>query len=365
MHINKISPSYKALRFIILVLVVGVFLSCSGQKGTAIAQNVTGEIVEEIDERIWEIFQDTKGNYWFGSNGRGVYHYDGSTLKRFTTNHGLVDNTIRGMQEDVHGHVFIETPKGISKYDGNTFETLKVIRSSANAWKLEPNDLWFGYNAYDLYRYDGESLMELQLPRQDLEKAFGIETSGVSFQDINNSPYAVFGVNKDKAGNVWFGTATAGAFRYDGDSFLWFGEKELSQLPDGRVPGVRSMVQDADGNFWLSNFLSKYKIDSNLPKGYEKMPAVYIATEVLEEKLPYFMSGVLGVEGNLWMTTYGGGVWKYDGDTLSNIEIKNEEGEVLLITIFEDRDGVKWLGTDNDGVYKQNGDQFEKFEIKK
>ena len=77
------------------------------------------------------------------------------------------------------------------------------------------------------------------------------------------------------------------------------------------------------------------------------------------------MSGVLGVEGNLWMTTYGGGVWKYDGDTLSNIEIKNEEGEVLLITIFEDRDGVKWLGTDNDGVYKQNGDQFEKFEIKK
>ena len=58
----------------------------------------------------------------------------------------------------------------------------------------------------------------------------------------NNSPYAIYGLNKDKDGNIWFGTVTAGVFRYDGTSFLWIAEKELSTLPDGRVLGVRSIL---------------------------------------------------------------------------------------------------------------------------
>jgi ligand-binding sensor domain-containing protein len=240
-----------------------------------------GTTVSELDNQIWKIFQDSKGKYWFGSNGRGVYYLDGNKLKLFTTTDGLVDNSIRGIQEDNIGNIYVETPEGISKFDGKQFTTLKAIKSSYNQWKLNPNDLWFGYNAYDLYRYDGDSLFELQLPRKDLTKAFGIETEGVPFKGLNNTPYAVFGVNKDKAGNIWFGTATAGAFRYDGNSFLWFGEKELSTLPDGRVPGVRSIIQDKEGYFWLSNFISKYKIEPNNLQ-YEKKEIIEKRTQIFQ-----------------------------------------------------------------------------------
>ena len=66
----------------------------------------------------------------------------------------------------------------------------------------------------------------------------------------------------------------------------------------------------------------------------------------------------------LWMTTYGGYVWKYDGKELLNFPIKNGKKEVLLISIYKDNQGVLWLGTDNDGVYKQHGENFEKFEPK-
>ncbi len=62
------------------------------------------------------------------------------------------------------------------------------------------------------------------------------------------------------------------------------------------------------------------------------------------------------------MTTYGGGVWKYDGNKLFNWEVKDGKTEVLLISIYEDNKGVLWLGTDNVGVYKFNGKIFEKFE---
>ena len=163
---------------------------------------------------------------------------------------------------------------------------------------------------------------------------------------------------------MWFGTVKAGAFRFDGKSFLWIGEKELSTLPDGRVPGVRSMIQDKDGYIWLSNFYSKYKVNANSPKGYEKLKAVDLPKDLVKDKILYFNSGISDKDGNLWMTTYRGGVWKYDGKTLSNIEINNGEEIVLLMSIYQDNNGIIWLGTNNDGVYKQEGTNFEKFDIK-
>ncbi len=362
--------SFNSIKIFLLIFVSGNFISCYGQeksehKQTEAETVAIGKVVIELDNQIWRIFQDSKGKYWFGSNGRGIYCLDGSRLKQFTTIDGLVNDTIRGIQEDIDGNIYIETPEGISKFDGMQFTTLKAIKSSNNQWKLNPADLWFGYNANDLYRFDGTSLYELTLPRKDLKKAFGIETEGVPFKGLNNTPYAVFGVNKDKEGNIWFGTATAGAFRYDGNSFLWFGEKELSTLPDGRVPGVRSMIQDKNGYYWLSNFYSKYKINPVLPNGYEKLQAVDLPTEFTKDKLLYFNCGIADEEGNLWMSTYGNGVWRYDGKTLTNLEVKKGIENVLLISIYQDNDGTIWLGTENDGVYKQNGDNFERYTLKK
>ena len=356
-----------SIKIVLIIFVSSNFLSCNGQVKSEHKQAETktleiGKEVSELDNNIWKIFQDSKGKYWFGSNGNGIHYLDGNQLILFTTIDGLVSNTIRGIQEDIDGNIYIETPEGISKFDGKQFTTLKAIKSSYNQWKLNPTDLWFGYNANDLYRYDGDSLFELKLPRKDLKKAFGIDTLISQFN--SNSPYDVFGVNKDKDGNIWFGTFVAGAFRYDGKSFLWFDEKELS-IVDDRAPGVRSMIQDKDGYFWLSNFYSKYKINPNLSNGYEKMKAVDLPKDIAKDKLLYFNAGITDKEGNLWMAMYGDGVWKYDGKTLSNLEIKSDKEKVLLICIYQDNNGTIWLGTDNDGVYKQNGDKFEKFETNK
>ena len=317
----------------------------------------------QLDDQIWTIFQDSKDQYWFGSNGRGIYRYDGEELKLFTTSDGLVSNTIRGIQEDHNNILYIETANGISKYDGNEFTTLKAISSLKNEWKLEPNDLWFGYDANDLFRYDGSNLYELKLPRQNLAKAFEGKMKNIPSEENGNRPYVVYGIDKDKEGNIWIGTETAGAFRYDGHSFLWFGESELSTLPDGRVPAVRSMIQDKDGYFWLSNFYSKYKPNPLMTNGYEKVKAVDFPKDIDQDKIRYFNSGLADKEGNLWMTTYGGGVWKYDGEKLTNQEINNGKEDVLLVSIFQDKDGVIWLGTNNDGVYRLEGEVFVKVDI--
>lgn len=352
---------FNMIKIVLIVLVSTVFISCKEQVKTETNQTKVdtleiGNTVSELDDKIWNIYQDSKGNYWFGSNGKGVYHFDGKKLKQITTNDGLINNSIRGIQEDNKGNVFIETSEGVSKFDGKTFTTLKVLKSPNNQWKLGPYDLWFNCNgnANHVYRYDGENLYELQLPKKDIKSTFTIDE-----KDLSYSPYTVFGIDKDKNGNIWFGTVLAGAFRYDGKSFLWVAEKELSRLEDGSEPGVRSMVEDTNGDMWLSNFMSKYRIT---PNNYEKLVGVDLSNTSFANRFPYFNSGLIDNNGNLWMTTYGGGVWKYDGDRLLNFPIKNRETEVLLISIYKDNKGVLWLGTDNDGVYEFNGEYFGKFE---
>nr|WP_321226017.1 two-component regulator propeller domain-containing protein [uncultured Psychroserpens sp.] len=136
----------------------------------------------------------------------------------------------------------------------------------------------------------------------------------------------------------------------------------MSRLEDGREPGVRSILEDKKGNIWLSNFKSKYAIEPNSILEYKKLKAVELSAEIIEEKILYFNSGLSASNGDLWMTTYGGGVWNYNGETLSNYEIKNGNEDVLLISIYQDNNGVLWLGTDHHGVYKHNGIIFKKFE---
>ena len=359
---NNIYKSY------VLALSLFLFLfSCRGVEKTNKnnPNNLSssfGTVVTELDNQIWEVFQDRLGNFWFGSKAKGVFYYDGKKLIQYTTKDGLIDDDIRSIQEDPLGNVFIGTPSGVNKFDGEKFTEVQILKSKESNWKLEPNDLWFNCNGNNLYRYNGQYLIELNLPEQNLEKAFGRKVYGVGFADMNNSPYAVYGINKDKKGNLWLGTVTVGAFRYDGTSFLWIAEPELSTLPDGRVPGVRSILEDKNGFFWLSNFRSKYRIynEGKHPK-YEKQNGTNISSGLFEDRIPYFLSGLSDSDENLWMITYAGGVWKYDGAELTNYPIPHESLDVLLISICMDKEGKIWLGSDNDGVYTFDGDRFEKF----
>lgn len=121
---------------------------------------------------------------------------------------------------------------------------------------------------------------------------------GKVVSELDSKIWKIF---QDSKGNIWFGTFVAGAFRYDGKSFLWFDEKELSILPDGTAPGVQSIIQDKDGCFWFSNFKNKYKIEANT-SAYKKL------TGIEKDKPNYFNSGLSDNNGDLWMTTYNGEV---------------------------------------------------------
>src|SRR6478609_8166902 len=75
-----------------------------------------GEVVSELGKSVMYVHHARNDDYWFGSNDRGVYRYDGKTLVNFTTKDGLVSNRIRGIQEDRSGNIYFTTYEGIGRF---------------------------------------------------------------------------------------------------------------------------------------------------------------------------------------------------------------------------------------------------------
>lgn len=62
-----------------------------------------GDTVSTLDTRIFVVFQAIDNTCWFGSDGQGVYRFDGKTIVRLTTTHGLRGNRIRGISKIAPG----------------------------------------------------------------------------------------------------------------------------------------------------------------------------------------------------------------------------------------------------------------------
>jgi ligand-binding sensor domain-containing protein len=75
----------------------------------------------------------------------------------------------------------------------------------------------------------------------------------------------------------------------------------------------------------------------------------------------YFMSAVKDKNGELWMSTYGAGVWRYDGKKMSHYPVMAGNTPITVFAIYKDNQDALWLGTHEHGVYKFNGKTFEKF----
>ncbi len=61
----------------------------------------------KVDLRIWCIHQGKDGKLWFGSNGNGVYSYDGKDVVHHTVANGLSGYQVRDIQGDNSGKLVI------------------------------------------------------------------------------------------------------------------------------------------------------------------------------------------------------------------------------------------------------------------
>ena len=356
-----------------ILLLLTLHFSCVENKSTNGATNkfalkaISTTDSLKFTSGIRSIFQDSKGNYWFGSIREGVALYDGNSFTYFTSNDGLSDNQVIAIQEDNEGNVWFNTLQGVSSYDGTRIKnhTKHNINNSQNTlpiqgnepiqgnWMKSDEDLWFGAgNKEGAFRFDGQKLYYLVFPKSKVSNP--------------NNLCAVTGISKGKNNMIWFGTY-AGVFGYNGKAFTIINDASLGLNVNLEPLHIRSILEDSKGRLWIGNngigvllkegdstinFSDKHKLihPTSSKKGEKSLPGTLEHVFTITEDR----------KGNIWFGDRDAGIWKYDGVKMTNYTKKDGLTNDNALSIFEDDKGELWFGMEDGKVYKFNGKTFER-----
>lgn len=364
----------KKIKLIYLILILTLNFSCAEKKATENGLNKTELVVTskadtlKFTSGIRAIFQDSKGNYWFGSLQEGVAVYNGKSFMYFNSDDGLTDNQIHNIQEDKKGVIWLNMQQGVSSYDGtkivNHTQT-DIEKSKSNfliqsneplqgQWKKSEYDLWFEAGIKEgVYRYDGQKLSYLAFPPHKV----------LSYSD---NLFAATGISKGKNNMIWF-AAYAGVFGYNGNGFTIINDETLGFDRNIAPLHIRSIFEDSKGRLWIGNngigvllkegdSIINFSEKNNLihptsgRKGGKSLPGT------LEHVFTIAEDG----KGNIWFGDRDAGIWKYDGVRMTNYTKKDGLTNDFALSIYEDKNGELWFGMADGNIYKFNGKAFEK-----
>jgi ligand-binding sensor domain-containing protein len=278
------------------------------------------------------ILEDKKGNIWLGTDG-GINKYDGKTFTHYTVKQGLINNRVRSIAEDGEGNIWSGTEGGLSKFDGNFFTNYTAEQGLGNAYinfllKDSKANLWIGTKGGGVMRFDG----------QRFEHYF--TEQGLSSNEVNC-------IREDRSGNLWFGTEDRGIVKFDEVSFT-----QLTTEQGLNNNNVHSIMEDRTGNLWigtndgLSKYYGKQFTHFNSSMGFS--PGVYFGLTIDKA-------------GKLWGGVYGGGVNRFDGNSITHYTTEQGLGSNNVMCFLEDSNNL-WIGTKGDGVTKYDGASFIQFE---
>lgn len=347
-----------ALSKILLFSFLTIFISCNGQQKTnapkdpntskpspTVIRNFKAVAMAPdfdttlVGQYIRSIFQDSKGNLWFGTLSEGVVRYDVKTLTYFSNPDGFNSNSVFAINEDKTGNLWFGTDQGVYKYDGKTFRNynqkdgLSHIDISRKSILVDKSGaIWVGTHS-GVYQYD---------PSAD-------SRGGQCFSLFPLlPPINVAGIIEDKNGNIWFASSDRGVFRYDGKTIVNFNEKE--GLGENYAGG---MAQDKIGNMWFTMKNGICKFDGKTFTEYTPKDGLG-GTE--------FGGIYIEQSGIIWITARGN-TTRFDPSVpLPNPKaftvFTSADGFTCCVqSMFQDKSGNMWFGT-GQGLYRFDGKRF-------
>jgi len=268
---------------------------------------------EPIAEYVVEIFEDSKGNFWFGTMNKGVARFDGRTLVYLSSEDGLCGNTVTSVVEDKQGNLWFGTHSGLSRYDGKTFTNFTTkdgLRDNrvSNLLIDRAGNFWLGTWG-GVCQYDGIAFTDFPVPVPEVE-----------LHPYQTTMNWITDIQEDRQGNIWFGRDGYGACMYDGKSFRHFTKKD--GLPSNNVQAIQ---EDRQGNIWFGCRVAER--DNPDPK----------------------------------RRTGNGGLCRYDGHTIRQYPGWEGLSKNDIYSIFTDKAGNIWIGANGVGVYRYDGESFKIF----
>ncbi|HTL80954.1 MAG TPA: two-component regulator propeller domain-containing protein [Bacteroidia bacterium] len=333
----------------------GIYLSENG-KYTHYALSVSS------DDNVTAITIDNDGRILAGTSD-GIFRLDNDLFRLIFTPAGFDMPSVNAMITDHNGVVWIAANNGLFSYDGKQFHGYRIStnENSNNIGSLfldYEGSLWLGTHS-GLYRFRGE----------------GFTSFGPSDGLTGNF---IYGIDRDASGRLWIGTEMSGAFLYDGDHFVEFSRKD--GLASNKVNAVMKMD---NGDMWLGtdrglSIVTNGKSRNMHPAdglgsdsvnvifkdrkgrvwlGGAKTITLYENGKFIPYHIPADANSIFDVwclhddaDGNMWVGTYTGGLYIFDGKTFSDGSKKIGADADSYFSICEDNHGKLYFGT-LDGIF--------------
>lgn len=248
----------------------------------------------------------------------------------YSTESGLGQSQVRTIAQDKYGYLWLGTLAGLAKYDGKKFLNYSIqnglIDNQIFSLATDRNNgLWIGTMGGINY-YDGEKFKSWLFKEEMAE-------------------IMVNAIAQDKNGHLWLATDGAGLCKFDGDRFTYFSEE------NGLTNNfVRTACLDDKGILWLGT------------KGglcfYDGREFKTLDSSLVQ---PYNVSHIfMDKQKKLWFSTFGEGVYKYDGSSFKNYRESDGLINDFVRSTIQDSDGNYWFAS-KFGLSRFDGKTFMRF----
>jgi ligand-binding sensor domain-containing protein len=338
---KKPKPPIPVIKLFTGIALCFMLTSCNGQTNNGDQQNVVKETIQTPDSKmqispvVRMMYQDSKGNLWFGAEG-GAFRYDGDSLMHMDSirseSGGRV--TIKDIAEDKDGIIWLGHTDGISSIDGdlvtNYYKSDGLI--SNDVWCVETDvhgNVWVG-TIEGACIFDGQGFTNFDVPEGKIDTTVGVSSTKM-----------VHSILEDSKGTIWLST-NAGLFSY--------ANKKLTSISDEvGIPTnfVSKIVEDKKGGFWVSTSTGLFHLkESNLTNMSEKYFDESKGTGSI----------VVDYKGDVWFNC-GRSIYSLSGDKLTEYRIEEGDYGPLTFQIYEDWQNRLWF-VGYGGAYRYENNRF-------
>jgi len=338
--------------------------------------------------QITAIYEDVKGNLWFGSwtNGLQKYNINKATTEAFFKRDGLGSNFITSITGTEKGDIWVGTWEGgITRIsvdmEFTTFSTANGLPNN-KIWKTiidKEGNVIIGTNENGLAIFKGEKFIlfneneklvneQVFAICQDDSSHFWAGTNGGltifdfangQYKKIKNMTYTsgilpsdqIRFLKKDKSGTIWMGTNDYKVWEKKNSDRHFKYNTFINRWFPRNISSVTALDIDKDNNLWVGTVegLIYYEIDSQ-------------KSDLLTQT-----HGLAGNEisaiycdpvGNIWIGSKGKGITLIHGSSIEKVDVGQEFTAKSMIL---DKDGYLWVGTEGQGVFRIKDEQVDQF----
>jgi ligand-binding sensor domain-containing protein len=206
-----------------------------------------------ISARIRNVFRDSGGALWIGTEGQGAIRFDGKKYEHYTTQNGLVNNFVRVFMQARDGSIWIATDEGVTRWRPNGLTNYQMhdglcYFSTRSMLQDRNGDIWIGTDR-------GVSRLHAG--------AYANDTVTEALKEEK-----VWAIHEDSEGGLWFGTRTGGLYRWRSGKLTRF------TVANGLASNsIYEILEDKKQNLWLSgpdgiSGVSRRELDEIADKGW-------------------------------------------------------------------------------------------------